>query len=220
MKRSCESCEDTIVKRQYSILDSGDSTDNSTDNSSTDTSNNLSNSSNISSNNISISATSHSEGYCTDEDNIHCFVPSNIERQIVRMTLSRIRTANMYNWDIENSTEYADYMVLRDFGVIFDPETCREHSCELYITIKYNWEITFCEIQCCYNNDIIRLNMNWDTPIDGLNILYINKTVEQTYYLVFNQKITKEYKVFVSESNDHAWCYFMDNRYHLDRICP
>lgn len=207
MKRSHESSEE-LTSKKY-MIDSSDFFSSNIDSSNNDSSNdNSTESSSISSNQSEIN------------DNIHCFFPNNIERQIVRMTLSRIRSTNMYDWDIENSTDVADYMVLRDFGTIFNPESRKEYSCELYITLKYNWEITFCEIQCCYNNDIIRLSINWDTPIDSPNIFYINKTIEQTSYLVFTRNITQECKIDVTESHDHAWCYFMDNRYHLDRICP
>lgn len=149
------------------------------------------------------------------------FIPNTIERQIIRLSLATIRRANMYDWDLDYSTDQFDYMTLSANGVITDDEDTLI-SCSVSLSIYYTVETTDCTIRYSFKkngkevSDV--LTMNWETSNNGAYIISLNKEVTRTSCLIFSITTNLNFNLTVEDTRESSWCYFIDARYHLNRI--
>ena len=166
----------------------------------------------------SSSSKSVSEGNNTSSKELKCDWDEGLtdnEKQIVRLSLATITKANMYDWDLDNSPQDIHYMTLCHSGVIYD--NCKIIPCELTIEISYTTSETDCRI--FYNIDDTHdiIDLNWETSNAGSKVINISKDVTSRC-LIFSSTSTYWWGTQVKDSRNSAWCYFIDARYHLNRI--
>ena len=148
------------------------------------------------------------------------FYPTNIERQVIRMALSMIRRANMYDWDMDNSPDDANVLCLRETQNVFNPDTGNNISCDIDIIVRCNCDVTICEISYIIERKTHIILIEWETSNMGSEWLHISQDVVRNTLFFFPQTITEECNIFARDCRELAWCYFIDARYHLNRICP
>ena len=149
------------------------------------------------------------------------FTPSAIERQIIRLSLATIRRSNMYDWDLDYSGDEFDCMTLCCDGMITDDEDL-VIPCGISLTIYYSPETTYCTISYLIKKNghesLDILNMNWETPSSGSHTLSLTKDVTSTSCFLFSTTTTLNCDLTPEDCREDSWCYFIDARYHLNRI--
>ncbi len=143
------------------------------------------------------------------------FVPSAIEKQIVRSSLAMIGRANSSDWNSEIHQDGADTMMLREKVVVSKGEMF-----EVISEVCYREEDTYCRV--LYRNTDLgeekysSLVYVWDNDVNN-DMIYLIKYDVETYYIVFSRQVTRVLKVIPDRFED-SWCYFRHVREHLDSI--
>ena len=157
------------------------------------------------------------------------FTPSAVERQIIRLSLATIRRSNMYDWDLDNTYDWhlddrdeeIDHMTLCCDGYIIDDEQMLV-VCTIMLSIYYSPGTTYCNITYFTGKDgkgtFHKLNMHWETPNSGSHILSLTKDETKTSCFIFSTTTTLNCDLTPEDCREDSWCYFIDARYHLNRI--
>jgi hypothetical protein len=125
----------------------------------------------------------------------------------------------MYDWDLDTSGDDFDFMTLNCEGIVADND-CSMFLCNINIAIYYEAEDTHCSIFYSINKNgttfIDTLNMIWENT--DSRILTLNKDVTTTSCFLFSKTTNKECELEAEDTRESSWCYFIDARYHLNRI--
>lgn len=138
------------------------------------------------------------------------FVPTTIEKQIIRQTLAGLNRANMSDWNPEVGY---NYMMLRLPGIFEDDE--KIHCCDIVVVLERELFTTYCKIMYIMNGTSFELFLSWDTQ--DSYFITIHKFIQVQSYLLFS-KTVKQSSIFDSRKEDNYWCFFDDVRRHLKRI--
>ena len=163
---------------------------------------------------------SEEESETTIEPNYEIFIPSEIERQVIRKSFACMFRSNMSDWDVDNSDIGDEQMTLRDLCVFYDADTNRDIKCEIIVHILYTQEDTHCDIEYQIGEDWETLSLHWQTDINGSYLLTISKNVTENCLYFFSYDKFSVYRIYATDHRDLSWCYFNDVRRHLFNICP
>ena len=156
-----------------------------------------------------------------EEENLdnNTFIPSDFDKQVIRLSLGMIRNSNMFDWDLANSYDTC-MMILKDMKVICIDQEC--FDCEIVNKVEYDEDYTSCAIACTNKktSKMHNIYLVWYTNDKNSNILNISKDFYESSYLLFKRKIRKECIIETEDCPTLSWCYFPDARIHLNRIRP
>lgn len=176
--------------------------------------------------NLSLNSSSDSETSDTEELDLSTsdlnllFVPSPIEKQIVRSSLAMICRANSSDWNCEIHQHQADTMVLHEKTVVLTNSIIGQVY-EVITEVCYREEDTYCRV--LYRNtdlgekDYSTVLYMWDNDVNN-DMIYLVKHEIEKYYLVFSRDVMRSLSVVPTNCRDDSWCYFRDVRSHLDSI--
>ena len=146
------------------------------------------------------------------------FEPNEVEKEVIRKSIAMIGRTNMSDWDLEHSFEGGEQMLLSEIGIINidGPVTV-----EIINRLVYGKHMTECQI--CYRlgdqSEWNELAIDWDKNVNGGLWMTIYKTKIESCLWIFDRSVHQICEIKVSGDRDSAWCFFLDARLHLNRIC-
>ena len=179
----------------------------------------------ISTNSTDCDPQSQSESCQSESDSSYesfeSYSPSDLEMQVIRMTLAMICRTNMSDWDVDNSSVGREFMTMREFGLVYDNVKETDIPIEIQAQILYTFTKTQCEILYKLENDKFScLTISWETSTRGTDIFTITKEITEVAYILFSRTYEAQFSIITRDVRHLSWCYFLDARRHLNRISP
>ena len=146
------------------------------------------------------------------------FVPDDIEKQVIRQSLSLISKSNMSDWSCETDR---DNMILRGLSVVINngDGIC----CDIIVEVSYHPLFTVSRIFYSLNKEERKIiYLKWETDFTGNYDTYdkitITKNVDKNVFLFFSKNVVQTSDFYPRDYEEEDWCYFADARSHIEKI--
>jgi len=154
-----------------------------------------------------------------EQEEQEAFVPTIVEKQIIRQALAMICRSNMSDWstEVEKSA-----MILRELTVVV--ENTVGICCDIILDISFTPLQTYCRILYSLDKEEDRksIYMCWETEYMGdynsFDKIIISKYVDKTVYVFFTKSVRQMSEFYPRDCEEDSWCFFSDARNHLQRI--